>query len=110
MTAMLVVCVEVQTCFHPGSPLPLALPHTNYYLNAGGIRSSLGFYFYLCHSSVTLLPFPVSALSSLFVALKSYFCYAAAGQRMGQLHPRGEPVLPCLYRPLQRQAVQQEAE
>ena len=37
----------------------LALPHTNVYGNAGGMRSSPGF-FHLCHSSVSLLPFPVS--------------------------------------------------
>ena len=47
---------------------------------------------------------------NLFVALKLHFCFAAAGQRMGQLHQRGEPVLPCLHWHLQRQAVQQEAE
>ena len=50
------------------------------------------------------------SLFNLFVALKLHFCFAAAGQRMGQLHQRGEPVLPCLHWHLQRQAVQQEAE
>ncbi len=55
-------------------------------------------------------------LLSLFLPFQSlcdtqtYCCPAAAGQRMGQLHQRGEPFLPCLHWSLQWQAVQQEAE